>query len=421
MHDIEYIRNNPQEFDTELARRGIEKQADNIIALDALVREQKTTLQELQQQKNIIAKEIGRLKSQGKDASNAFKKAEKIKQELNNLENNSNNQDKLTEILISLPNILSNDVPNGKSEDDNIEIKKWGNIQKYNFNPLEHYELGEKLGLMDFQQAAKISGSRFVILKGELAKLERALSQFMLDLLTKDYNYEEISLPLLVTSDTLLGSGQLPKFADDLFKTTNDKWLIPTAEVPLVNLVQKEILEENTLPLRFCAHTPCFRSEAGAAGKDTRGMIRMHQFNKVEMVSITHPDQSEKEHQQMLNIAETILQKLEIPYRVVLLCSGDTGFHANKTYDIEVWLPGQNQYREISSASNCLNFQARRMKARFRDSDNKINFPHTLNASGLAVGRTLIAILENYQNKDGNITIPEVLVRYMDKKTISTN
>jgi len=419
MHNIEYIRKNPEQFDLELSRRGIEKKSAEILQLDSKVRESKTRLQELQQQKNQVVKEIGHLKSKGEDASELFKQADIIKQELQLLENGSEESNKLESILTSLPNILSNDVIDGKSEDENLEIKKWGDIPEFSFNALEHYEIGEKLGLMDFKKAADISGSRFVLLKGDLAKLERALSRFMLDILTEEYDFEEISSPLLVTEKTLYGSGQLPKFADDSFTTTDNRWLIPTSEVTLVNLVQNTILQEKELPLRFCAHTPCFRSEAGAAGKDTRGMFRMHQFNKVEMVSITHPDNSEEEHEKITTIAQTMLQRLKVPYRVVLLCSGDTGFCSNKTYDIEVWLPGQKKYREISSCSNCKDFQSRRMKARFKNQDNETNFVHTLNGSALAVGRTLIAILENYQNEDGSITIPEALREYMGQDKIS--
>ena len=418
MHDIDYIRENSEEFDEQLARRGIEKYSEKILELDRTVRESKTRLQILQQKKNQVAKEIGFLKSQGKDAVEVLRNAEKIKIEIKELEENSEVEKELHDVLSSLPNILSKEVIKGNDENDNQEIKKWGEINTPSFKTLNHYDLGEKLGLMDFNLGAKISGSRFVVLKGELARLERVLANFMLDLLIKKFDFEEVAPPFLVNSKTLYGSGQLPKFSEDCFVTTDNKWLIPTAEVPLVNLVQGDLLREKELPLRFCAYTPCFRSEAGAAGKDTRGMIRLHQFSKVEMVAITHPDKSEEEHEQMLGIAEEILQQLKIPYRVVLLCSGDTGFSSRKTYDLEVWLPGQEAYREISSCSNCGDFQARRMKTRFKNDAGKINFVHSLNGSSLAVGRTLVAILENYQNEDGSITIPEVLVPYFGKSSI---
>ena len=417
MHDIEYIRNNPAEFDSALKKRNLSNMAEKILSLDKEIRANKTNLQELQQQKNQLAKQIGVLKAQGQDAKNLFIEAEKVKAELAKL-----NDDKLSielkKILSSLPNILSSKVPLGNSEDDNVEIKKWGKIKELDFNPKHHYELNKEFDLLDFNHASKISGARFVLLKGDLAKLERILANFMLDILTKEFNFTEVSVPLLVNQNSLYGTGQLPKFADESFSTTDHRWLIPTAEVPLANLVREEILSKEELPLRFCAHTPCFRSEAGAAGKDTRGMIRLHQFNKVEMVAITTPDQSEQEHEKMTNIAETILQKLNIPYRVMLLCAGDTGFSAKKTYDIEVWLPSQKNYREISSCSNCADFQARRMKARFKDQDKNIHFIHSLNGSALAVGRTLLAILENYQNPDGTITVPEILVPAMGKDLI---
>ena len=323
--------------------------------------------------------------------------------------------EQIHQLLSEIPNIPSQDVPIGDNENLNLEIRKIGMPPVFDFETKDHVDLGLALGLMDFEQAGKLSGARFVVLRGILAKFERAISSFMLDVHTREFGYIEISPPILVRSDAMYGTGQLPKFSDDLFQTTNDFWLIPTAEVPLTNLVANDIINKNELPIRMTALTPCFRSEAGAAGKDTRGMLRQHQFNKVELVSICHPNESEKEHERMTNAAEEILKKLELPYRVVVLCTGDLGFSAAKTYDIEVWLPGQDNYREISSCSNCKDFQARRMLTRFQASNEKgTNFVHTLNGSGLAVGRCLIAIIENYQNEDGSITIPKVLRPYMD-------
>jgi len=320
----------------------------------------------------------------------------------------------LSELLASLPNILDQSVKDGESEENNECIRMNGTLRNFSFTPKQHFELGEALGLMDFAGAAKLAGSRFTILRGALARLERALGQFMLDVHTTEHGYQETAVPLLVNEAAMFGTGQLPKFADDLFKTTDERWLIPTAEVSLTNLVAGEILAFDKLPLRFAALTPCFRSEAGSAGRDVRGMLRQHQFQKVEMVSVTHPDHSAEEHERMTRCAEVILEKLELPYRKMLLCAGDTGFSAAKTYDLEVWLPGQGMYREISSCSNTRAFQARRMNARYREADGKtIGFVHTLNGSGVAVGRALIAVLENYQNEDGSITVPDVLRPYM--------
>jgi len=412
VHNINDIRENPEGFDKELARRDIAPISLEIIALDKKVRESKSELQELQQQKNSVAKEIGMLKGKGEDASESLKKAESIKQRISELEGGTKTEEELHKILSALPNILFPEVVSGKGEEDNQEIRKVGEPTKLSFTPKQHFELGENLGLMDFEQAAVMSGARFVILKGDLAKLERALANFMLDILTQEYGIQEISPPLLVNSKSMYGTSQLPKFAEDAFVTTDGKWLISTSEIALANMMQNKIVDESELPLRFCAYTPCFRSEAGSAGRDTRGMIRLHQFNKVEMVSITHPDKSAEEHDRMTGIAEEILKRLNIAYRVMQLCTKDTGFGAKKTYDLEVWLPGQDCYREISSASNCGDFQARRMKARFKDTDKKTKFVHSLNASGLAVGRTLVALLENYQNEDGSITIPKALVSY---------
>jgi seryl-tRNA synthetase len=323
-------------------------------------------------------------------------------------------ESKVNSFLSELPNILGIDVPTGRDEADNVEQHHWGNRKNFDFTPKQHFEIGEALGLMDFSGAAKLAGSRFTVLKGQLARLERALGQFMLDLHVTEHGYSETVVPLLVNDATMYGTGQLPKFADDLFKTTDGRWLIPTAEVPLTNLAAGEIIPGADLPIRLTALTPCFRSEAGSAGRDVRGMLRQHQFTKVEMVSITHPDASDAEHERMTRCAEIVLEKLGLPYRRMLLCAGDTGFAAAKTYDLEVWLPGQGMYREISSCSNTRAFQARRMNARYRETEGKtVGFVHTLNGSGVAVGRALIAVLENYQNEDGSVTVPEVLQGYM--------
>ncbi len=414
MHDINFIRQNPDLFDQEMKRRGEVEISQKIIELDKIIRESKTEGQKILQEKNKIAKKIGICKSQKKDVSELLKEAEKIKNKIIELEKASPEEQELKNILVRLPNILQEDIPLGDDEEDNKEISSWGEIPTFSYQVKNHTELGEDLGMMDFERTAIISGTRFVTLKKDLAKLERALANFMLDIHINEYGLEEISPPLLVNEQSLYGTGQLPKFAEDAFVTTDNKWLISTSEIPLTNIVREKTLDISELPLRFCAYTPCFRSEAGSAGKDTKGMMRLHQFNKVEMVSITHPNKSEEEHQRMLKIAENILQKLKLPYKVVLLCSGDTGFTASKTYDLEVWLPSQNKYREISSISNCKDFQSRRMKAKFKD--KKIHFLHSLNGSGLAVGRTLLAILENYQNKDGSITVPELLIPYMSNK-----
>ena len=331
-------------------------------------------------------------------------------------------EDELNAILHRIPNITSNDTPIGANENDNIEVKKFGEKPNFNFKAKNHHEIGENLNLMNFETASKLSGSRFVVLKGMLAKLERAISQFMLDKQTLENGYTEMNVPFLVKNDSLFGTGQLPKFAEDLFTAGENHWLIPTAEVPLTNLVREQILNENSLPLRVTSHTPCFRSEAGAAGKDTKGMLRQHQFTKVELVSITLPENSDLELERMLNCAESILKDLNIHYRVVNLCTGDIGFAAKRTYDIEVWLPFENKYREISSCSSCGSFQARRMKSRYKNNKNETLFVGTLNGSGLAVGRTLIAILENYQSKDGSVIIPDVLRPYMNNlNKISNN
>ena len=376
-------------------------------------------MQDLQNKRNQLAKQIGEIKSKGGNADELLKEATLLRETLPQQEEAVKVlEEKLKQILDFFPNVPMSDVPVGSSEKDNVEVRLWGEKPSFSFEPKQHFELGEALGLMNFEEAAKISGSRFALLKGNLARLERALGSFMLDVHTQEYGYEEISPPYLVRTQAMYGAGQLPKFAEDAFVTTNEYWLIPTAEVPLTNLVAEEILDLQGLPLRFVAHTPCFRSEAGSAGKDTRGMIRQHQFHKVELVSIVQPEDSEAEHQRMLGAAQSILERLNIHYRTVVLCTGDMGTFSQKTYDIEAWLPGQNTYREISSCSNCGEYQARRMNARLRDEGKKTRFVHTLNGSGLAVGRTLIAILENYQHEDGSVIIPDVLRPYMGGESL---
>lgn len=414
MHDIRSIRDNPASFDAGLARRGVEPLSSRILDLDQERRACQTQAQELQARRNEASKLIGAYKKDGKDAQPLLDEVAAIKEKMPQLEEREKELGvELDRILASYPNIPAPDTPDGKDEHDNVEIRRVGTPTEI-AGAKQHFELGEALGLMSFDLAAKLSGARFTVLRGQLARLERALGDFMLDIHTTEYGYEEVSPPLLVKDDAAFGTGQLPKFTEDLFQTTNGFWLIPTAEVPLTNLVNDAILDGEELPLRLTARTPCFRSEAGSAGRDTRGMIRQHQFYKVEMVSITRPDQSAAEHERMTDAAETVLKRLGLPFRTVTLCSGDMGFTAQKTYDIEVWLPGQGAYREISSCSNCGDFQARRMKARFRTKGEKsTQFVHTLNGSGTAVGRCLIAVLENYQQADGSILIPEALIPYM--------
>ncbi|WP_439514542.1 serine--tRNA ligase [Oceanibaculum nanhaiense] len=415
MIDLKLIRDDAAAFDAALARRGLAPLSAEILAQDAHRRSVQTELQSLQARRNEASKEIGQIKRQGGDADALMEEVARIKDRLAALEAEDKELgEALDTILAGIPNLPASDVPDGKDETQNVEVRRWGNPRNYAFQPKEHFEIGEGLGMMDFEAAAKLSGARFVVLRKHLARLERALAAFMLDIHTLEFGYEETQVPYMVRDHALYGTGQLPKFGEDLFRTTNDYWLIPTAEVPLTNLVADSILDEKDLPRRFTAYSPCFRSEAGAAGKDTRGMIRQHQFTKVEMVSIAHPDRSEDEHERMTQAAQTVLERLELPYRTVVLCTGDMGFGARKTYDIEVWLPGQNTYREISSCSNCGDFQARRMKARFRpEGEKNTRFVHTLNGSGLAVGRTMVAILENYQNEDGSVTVPEKLRPYM--------
>lgn len=413
MHDLKWIRDNPDAFDAGLARRGLEPRSAGLLRLDEERRAAQTRLQELQARRNETSKQIGILKKQGGDVEEILAEMTKLKEDIPLLEGQEKSLgEEIDAILAAIPNLPGSDVPDGPDEEHNVELRRWGTPREFDFAPLEHDAIGAKLGMMDFDAAAKLSGARFVVLKGKLARLERALAQFMLDTQTERHGYTEVSPPTLVKDAALFGTGQLPKFGDDLFRANTGHWLIPTAEVPLTNLVGDSIVDEQSLPIRMTALTPCYRSEAGAAGKDTRGMVRQHQFWKVEMVSIAHPDQSEEEHQRMTRCAETILERLGLPYRTIVLCTGDMGFSSQKTYDIEVWLPGQGRYREISSCSNCGDFQARRMKARFKGEKGNLHV-HTLNGSGLAVGRTLVAVLENYQQADGSVVVPEALVPYM--------
>jgi seryl-tRNA synthetase len=416
MFDAKWIRENPEAFDRGRARRNLPALSAEIVALDAKRRAAQTSWQEMQAKRNELSKQIGQLKSKGQDAGAVMAEVAGLKDKMAEAEAAEQALAKeLEAILVSIPNLPADDVPEGLDEKSNREERVVGGKPNFAFTPKQHFEIGEGLGLMSFEDAAKLSGARFVVLKGMMARLERAIAQFMLDLHTGELGYTEVSPPFLVKDSALFGTGQLPKFAEDQFHTEQGLWLIPTSEVPLTNLAADEIIDEAALPWRFTALTPCFRSEAGAAGKDTRGMIRQHQFLKVELVSIAHPDHSDEEHKRMTNCAEEVLKRLGLPYRVITLCTGDMGFSAQKTYDIEVWLPGQNAYREISSCSNCGEFQARRMKARCRKAGEKgTRFVHTLNGSGLAVGRTLVAILENYQQQDGSVAIPAALRPYMN-------
>ncbi len=418
MFDIKWIRKSPDEFDAGLALRGLEPHAKEILALDFERRNAIAKLQEAQGKRNEAARQIGKAKGSG-DKALAQKLIEEVadlKEEIRTGEETERRlNEEIADFLASIPNIPLKDVPKGGGEEDNQLVRCEGIIPSFNFTPKQHFELGEDLGLMDFDLAARMSGARFVILRGALARLERALAAFMLDLHTSENGYEEIVPPLLVRDEAVFGTAQLPKFSEDLFRTENGYWLIPTGEVPLTNIVRERIMEERELPLRLTAHTQCFRSEAGSAGRDTRGMIRQHQFSKVEMVTIAHPDKSQEEHEHMTHCAEEVLRRLGLAYRVMLLCTGDMGFSARKTFDLEVWLPGQDTYREISSISVCGDFQDRMMNARYRVEGQKdIGFVHTLNGSGLAVGRTLVAVLENYQQADGSIVVPEVLRPYMN-------
>lgn len=419
MLDIKTIRQNPEILDNSMQRRGQKPISSKILDLDSRHRTLLTQLQELQTKRNTVAKMFGEAKQKGLDTAELSKEAEAIKTSIPQIESQADClYQELSDYLNTLPNIVAEEVPDGKDETSNKVIKSHGKAVTLPFVAKTHFDLGEDLKMMDFEQASKMSGSRFVVLSSDLARLERALAAFMLDIHTQEFGYTEIYGPNLVNDQAMYGTGQLPKFKEDLFQTTNGYWLIPTAEVMLSNLVAGKVLSEDELPLRFTAYTQCFRSEAGAAGKDTRGMIRHHQFSKVELVSITAPEQSKAEHERMTSAAEEILKRLGLTYRVMMLCSGDIGFQSEKTYDLEVWLPSQNTYREISSCSNCSDFQARRMQARFKGAttEYKPQFVHTLNGSGLAVGRTLVAVLENYQNEDGSITIPDALIPYMHGK-----
>ncbi|MSP51722.1 MAG: serine--tRNA ligase [Alphaproteobacteria bacterium] len=441
MFDIKWIRDQSDAFDAGLKSRNLAPMSAQVLALDACLRACQTDMQQAQARRNQASKEIGQAKAKGGDAAALMAEVASLKQRIKQCEEDARRTEtEIFDLLSRIPNLAALDVQIGADESANQEIRRVGTPRTFDFTAKEHFELGETLGLMDFAAAARMSGARFVVLKGALARLERALGAFMLDLHTREFGYTEVSPPLLVRDQATFGTAQLPKFEDDLFQTKppssfiapsekdsnlttldaaalerlNRYWLIPTAEVPLTNLVREQILDLATLPLRFTAQSACFRAEAGAAGKDTRGMIRQHQFIKVELVSIVAPEHSDVEHERMTVCAEEVLKRLELPYRVVLLSTGDMGFAARKTYDIEVWLPGQNRYREISSCSNCGDFQARRMNVRYRPAGQKgTQFVHTLNGSGLAVGRTLIAVLENYQKRDGTIAIPAALKSYM--------
>ncbi|MEO1198955.1 MAG: serine--tRNA ligase [Pseudomonadota bacterium] len=417
MLDIKLIRETPHVLDEALASRGAEPQSARLIEIDDRRRAHLAKLQELQARRNSASKEIGQAKGAGDDAraQGLIDEIATLKDQLQAGEEEARTLDAaLSDVLAAIPNIPLEDVPVGPDEAANVEHNRFKEPGAYDFEPKQHFELGEALGLMDFETAAKLSGARFVVLRGPLARLERALAQFMLDLHTTEHGYTEVNPPLLVRDEVMFGTAQLPKFAEDQFHTDDDRWLIPTAEVPLTNLVREDILDASDLPLRFTAWTPCFRAEAGAAGRDTRGMIRQHQFAKVELVSITEPDASDAEHERMLACAEEVLKRLDLPYRVMVLSTGDMGFAARKTYDIEVWLPGQGMYREISSCSTCGDFQARRMNARYRrEGEKATRFVHTLNGSGVAVGRALIAVLETYQQADGTVAVPDALQPYM--------
>ena len=416
MHDIAYIRSNPQEFDAALARRGAEPVADRIVALDAHKREATTRVQQAQSRRNEASKAIGQAMGQGDK-----NKAEALKAEVAEIKASMPEWEEaeraaaaeLDHLLATLPNLPAEDVPDGADENNNVEIAQWGEKRRFDFNPREHADIGPSLG-MDFETGTKLSGARFTFLRGDIARLHRALAQFMLDKQTRENGYTECNPPVLVAGEAMYGTDKLPKFAEDSFRTTDDRWLVPTSEVPLTYSVAGDILPDLAQPIRLTAHTLCFRSEAGSAGRDTRGFIRQHQFEKVEMVSICRPEDSEAEHERMTRCAEGILEALDLPYRRMLLCTGDMGFGARKTYDLEVWLPGQGAYREISSCSNTGDFQARRMNARYRpEGEKKTAFVHTLNGSGLAVGRTLVAVMENYQQADGSVAVPEALAPYM--------
>lgn len=422
MHDIKAIRQSPEAYDANWAKRGIAPQSAEILRQDEALRAVQTELQELQNRRNIVSKAVGEAKRAKDDvrAASLMDEVSEIKGRVATLEDEERLlAAALADLLSRLPNQLFDDVPVGEDENDNELVRAWGQPKTFDFEPRQHFELGESLGLMDFDSAAYMSGARFVFLHGDLARLERALTNFMLDLHTREHGLQETVTPYLVREQALYGTGQLPKFEQDVFKTQEGFYLIPTSEVPLTNLAANQIVDAEGLPHRYTAFTPCFRSEAGSAGRDTRGLVRLHQFHKVEMVSITSADQSEEEHERMTACAEAVLQQLGLPYRLMKLCTGDMGFGMAKTYDLEVWLPGQGAYREISSCSNALDFQARRMKARYRAAGEKeTKFVHTLNGSGVAVGRAMVAVIENYQQEDGSVLIPEVLLPYMAGKTV---
>ena len=424
MIDPKLLRTQLPEVQANLAKRGFKLDSD-FEALEAERKKLQAELEEAQALKNQLAKAIGQAKAKGESAESLLSEAEAVKQNLEKLGTQFAMLDeRLQGLLLMIPNLVSETTPVGKDETGNVEIAKWGTPRSFDFEPIDHADLGEALGLMDFEAAAKLSGSRFVVLRRQLAAMHRALIQLMLNTHTREHGYEETYVPYLVKDEAFYGTGQLPKMADDFFKTQEPFALnlIPTAEVSLTNLVRESIMDESQLPIKLTAHTPCFRSEAGSYGRDTKGMIRQHQFEKVELVQIVHPEKSLEAHEELTKHAEVILQKLNLPYRKVVLCTGDMGFCATKTYDLEVWLPSQNTYREISSCSNMTDFQARRMMARFKNSKTgKNELVHTLNGSGLAVGRTLVAILENYQQKDGSVLVPEVLHPYLDFKVIAAN
>jgi len=420
MHKVKNIRDNPETFNLSMQKRGVEYCAQDILILDSKLKESTIKIQKLQEKRNILAKDNSHLDKSSKEYAQFVKQGQRLKQDSNYLaKKNLHATQELRQKLLNIPNLLDDDIPKGITEDDNKVIREVGKKNILNFKPKHHLEIGEKLGMIDIKSSARISGSRFVFLSNSLARLERALANFMLDMHVNEYGYLEIVPPALVSEETMLKVGQLPKFSADSFQTTDGYRLIPTAEVPLVALVSEQILLEEKLPIRFTAYTPCFRSEAGSAGRDTKGIFRLHQFSKVELVSIVTPEESAHELERTVAIAEKLLQKLKIPYRVSLLCGGDTGFCARKTYDIEVWLPAEKRYREISSCSNCGDFQSIRMGSRYKSLvDGKNYHPHTLNGSALAIGRTMIAIMENYQNADGSVTIPDALRSYMDNKEV---
>ena len=420
MLDSKTLRKETKKVSLSLKKRGSDFDLDSYLKMDQKMRDLISTVEELRSSKNNINKSIASPEISENDKSDLISEVGTINKKLKESEQSLNELSEQTKKMsLEIPNILDESVPEGSSEEENIEVRSWGKLPKFDFEPKDHSELGESNGSIDFESAAKLSGSRFVVMKDGYARLHRALKQFMLDVQTDENGYTEMYVPNIVRSDCLEGTGQLPKFAEDQYKIENEEglYLIPTAEVPLTNLIRESILEENELPIKMTAHTPCFRQEAGSYGKDTKGMIRQHQFEKVELVHIVKPDESYEALEELTNNAESILQKLKLPYRLMLLCSGDTGFSAAKTYDLEVWLPSQETYREISSCSNCESFQSRRMKARYKNSKSKqTDYPHTLNGSGLAIGRTLIAVLENYQNEDGSVTIPDVLRPYMQNR-----